>query len=169
MTNFLSSLITFTIAIFFTLLGIVCVMIPWSGEVRFGLIRFILEDSLAISLFGLAFIVVGLAIVTYILLSSRRQYYHIKSGSHAVKVDESAIQQYLSLYWKELFPSQDVPCRLALKKNRIHITVDLPHVPLLEQRPLLEKVKQDLHEIFANNIGYEDEFFLSASFMKEGR
>lgn len=166
MYNFFYSLISFIIALFFILVGIVSIMIPWSENVRADLIRFILEDSLAISLFGFAFLVIGLAIVINILLNSRRSYYHVKSGESAIAVDEAVIQQYLTIYWKQLFPDSDIPYKLNLKKNRIHLSVDLPYHPQEEQRLLLERIRQDLRRLFSSQIGYADEFSLSASFQK---
>ncbi len=165
MHNLFFSLISFIIAIFFVLLGIISVMIPWSEEVRYGLVRFILEDALAISLFGCAFIVVGLAIAVNILLNSRRKYYHLRSGCNAIGIDENVIQQYLTVYWQQLFPDHDIPYRLTIKHNKIHINVDLPHLPLQEQRQLLERIKQDLQQLFTGKLGYQEEFYLTASFI----
>lgn len=164
MNNLFYSLISFIIAIFFILLGIVNIMIPWSDEVRYSLVKFILEDSLAISLFGFAFVVVGVAIAINILLNTRRKYYQLKMGTKAIKVDEAVISQYLAHYWKQLFPSTDTPCRLSIRKNKIHIVADLPFLPMLEQRQLLERIKQDLEALFEKQLGYKDEFYLSASF-----
>lgn len=166
MRNLFYSLITFIIAVFFILLGLINIMIPWSGEVRYGLIRFILEDSLAISLFGFAFVIVGLALAIYILLGARRQYYHTKVGRHAVHIDQNVLDQYLNVYWKQLFPKAEIPYQISIRKNKIHLLVDLPHVPLLEQKPLLEKIKQDLQDLLVAKVGYDEEFYLAASFAK---
>lgn len=160
------SLISFIIALFFILIGIVSIMIPWSAGVRSDLIRFILEDSLTISLFGFAFVVIGLAIVINILLNSRRSYYHVKSGQSAITVDEAVIQQYLSLYWKQLFPQSEIPFKLNIKKNRIYLSADLPYQPIEEQRPLLERIRHDLRKLFSSHLGYDSEFSLSISFQK---
>lgn len=164
MYNFFYSLISFIIALFFILLGIVGVMIPWSANVRADLIDFILKDSLAISLFGFAFIVIGLAIVSNILLNARRSYYHIKSGDHAIAVDEAVIHQYLKHYWKQLYPDHDIPYQLTIKHNKIHLNIDLPYQSVAEQRPTLERIRQDLRRLLNNQLGYQDEFSLSAAF-----
>lgn len=169
MNNLFYSLISFIIALFFILLGIIGVMVPWSPGVRTDLVQFILDDSLAISLFGFTSIVVGLAIAINILLNTRRQYYHIRSDSNAIAVDETVIQQYLNTYWKQLFPNNDIPNRLTLKNNKIHITVDFPHLPLSQQQVLLERIKNDLSQTFANMLGYHSEFYLSASFQAEAK
>src|SRR5262249_55002532 len=156
--------ISFVVALFFALVGIVCMIIPWSENVRLSLAQFIFEDFWTISFFGLALFVVGVAIATNVILNSRRQYYYIRSTDNLVAVDETVIQQYLANYWKQLFPDREIPYRLALKKNKIHISVDLPQLPLAEQRQLLERISQDLTQFFSKTLDYRDEFFLSASF-----
>jgi hypothetical protein len=167
MHNFFYSLISFIIAIFFILVGIVAIMIPWSADIRTSLVQFILEDSLAISLFGFAFIVIGLAIVVNVLLNARRHHYHLRSGDKAIAVDESLVQQYLELYWKQLFPNNDVPSRLAIKDNIIYVHVDFPYLPVDQQRPLLERVRRDLKIKFEKTIGYKEDFHLYATFQPE--
>lgn len=166
MYNFFYSIISFIIALFFILIGIIGIMIPWSPNVRSEIIHFILDNTLAISLFGFAFILIGLGIVISILQNSRRSYYYVRSGQSAVLVDEAVIHQYLSVYWKQLFPDIDVPYKVNIKRNRISLSVDLPYKPLEEQRPLLERIKQDLSHLFSSQIGYNDEFSLTATFQK---
>lgn len=164
MSHLFYSLINFVNALFFILIGVVGIVIPWSINVRTLLTRFIFEDSLAISLFGFAFFIIGLAMFINILLNMKRRHYRISSLNATTTVDEAVIQEYLNTYWKQLFPENDIPCHLYLKKNIIHIAVDLPYLPIQEQKPLLERIRQDLIGIFAKVLGYKEEFFLSASF-----
>ena len=149
------------------MLGLVAVLVPWSPEVRSDIIQFILEDSIAIFLFGFVFIVVGLAIVISIILGTRRSYYRLKGGLQSVMIDEKVIQDYLDTYWKELFPKATVPNRLQIKKNKIHLTADLPFVPQNEQKAVLERIRNDLTEIFNSFLGYQEPFYLAASFQPE--
>lgn len=169
MNNLFYSLISFIIAIFFIMLGVVGVMIPWSPDIRTDIVQFILDDSLAISLFGFAFIVIGLAIVTHILINSKQRYYHIRSDNNSVAIDEAIIQDYLDIYWKQIFPNCDIPSRLSLKNNKIHIAVEFPHLPVSQQHPLLERIKHDLRSTFAKLLGYHNEFYLSVSFQAESK
>lgn len=164
MSHFILSLISLVVALFFMLIGIVGILIPWSVGIRHALTQFIFEDSLAISLFGFTFFVIGLAIAINILLNTRKHYYRINSKNASTTVEEAVIEEYLASYWHKLFPQHEIPCQLALKDNKIHITVDFPYLPIQEQRPLLERVRKDLMAIFTKVLGYQDEFFLSASF-----
>lgn len=144
-----------------------CVMLPWSPIVRSDLIQFILEDSLAICLFGFGFIVVGLAVIINIAFSAKHSYYQLRAGPYSVSIDEEIIHEYLNTYWKNLFPQSPVPNRLTIKKNKIYLVADLPYIPLPEQKRFLEKVKMDLSELFTSTLGYKDMFYLSVSFQSE--
>lgn len=167
MNNLFYSLISLTIALFFLTVGVMCMMLPWSPMVRSDLIQFILEDSIAISLFGFAFLIVGLAVIINIAFSTKHSYYRVRSGPQSISIDEDIIQDYLNVYWKNLFPKSTVPNRLSIKKNKIHLVADLPYIPLREQKPLLEKIKSELSELFSSTLGYQDTFYLSASFQSE--
>jgi hypothetical protein len=167
MFNFLYSLITFFVALFFILLGIIGAMIPWFPAIRTEVITLILEHSITIFLFGFSFIAIGCALVINILLSVRKDYYHFKVGNHPVQVDENLIQSYLTNYWKELFPENEIPNRLVLKKNKIHVIADLPYMQRPQQEVILERIKNDLRELFGDMLGYRHQFHLSASFQSE--
>jgi hypothetical protein len=167
MNNLFYSLISLAIALFFLTLGIMCMMLPWSPIVRSDLIQFILEDSIAISLFGFGFAIVALALIINIGFSTRYNYYKVRSEPNAISIDETIIQEYLNTYWKTLFPQSTIPSRLKIKKNRIYIIADLPYIPLQEQKQFLEKVKAELNDLFSTILGYRDVFYLSASFQTE--
>lgn len=169
MFSFLYSLVSFVISLFFITLGIMAVLVPWSAGLRTEAIEFILANSIAISLFGFGFIIVGGTMVLNLILSNRRKYYYSKVGSNFVAVDEIVIQQYLRSYWEQIFPNQDVPTQLVLKKNKIRITADFPYKPASEQKKFVEEVKQDLRNIFTQIIGYPHEFVLSVSFQPKPR
>ena len=138
-------------------------MIPWSAAIRTAFIQFILEDALALSLFGFGFILIGLAMVTHILQNSKRRYYYVRSDQ-SVLVNETALEEYVNAYWKQLFPGRDIPSRLTLKKNKIQITAALPDLPFDQQKQLMEKIKNDLDDHFKQLLGPQSEFSLMASF-----
>lgn len=167
MNHFLYSLISFIIALFFILLGIIGIILPWSPDVRSHIVNFIFEDSVFIFLFGLGFFFIGTAIVVNIIVSSRRRYYEVRSGSSLVKVDETLFQSYLNTYWKQMFPKNEIPNRVTLRKNKIHITADLPYIPLAQQKELLEKIEGDLNDIFNRILGHRHECLISISFQSE--
>ena len=109
---------------------------------------------------------IGAAIALNVLLGARHRYYKINSKNASATVDDAVVLEYLNAYWKQLFPTHDIPCHLTIKENKFHIAVNFPNLPLQEQKPLLERVKKDLAGMFTKILGYSEEFYLSASFQK---
>lgn len=164
MTNLFYSLITLFIALFFILLGIIGIILPWSSAMKELAVTLILENSLLIFLFGFCFLTVGIASAVNILLSSKRHYYRFKIQGNPVTVDTSVIQSYLQKYFQELFPENEVPFRLQTKKNHFHLTADLPYVPNDERNALLERMKNEIAQLLSDLLGYKNRFNFSASF-----
>lgn len=161
------SLINLIIALFFVVLGIFAVIVPWSGAIQSSLIQFILEDALAISLFGFAFLVIGLYLLASIILNARKRTYRLKSDGGLIDIEESVIQDYVNAYCQKLFPDHEIPCRLQIKDNKIHLSIDFPNIPEAEQINLLKKVKSDFKSTFARILGYREQFFLNATFQPQ--
>lgn len=169
MSHFFYSLITFITALFFVLLGIVGIILPWSPNVRTEVMQFIVNQTFFSFLFGLGFLIVGLAIMVNIILSMRKRYYEIRSGKNMTAIDESLFQDYLTIYWKQLFPQHDVPNQVTLNKNKIHVTADLPFLPVPQQKILIERIERDIADIFNRMLGYRFEYIISISFLPESK
>jgi hypothetical protein len=167
MNSLLYSFIRFFIGLFFILLGLIGIILPWSNAVRLAVIQFIQDEPLTLSLFGLSFILIGLALLTHLLMASKRHYYQVRSGDQSVTVDQSVIQQLVEAYWKERFPDRDIPCELRLKKNKIYLTADLPYLAANEQKPFLNQIKRELESHFKQLLGPQAEFNLFVSFQDE--
>lgn len=163
------SLLSFIIAIFFVLIGIVSIMMLFSPAIRNDLVQFILENPVMIFLFGFCFLVTGIALLAYIWITAQKKHYTIKSKNHSIWVSEDVFQEYLNSYWKQLFPNHDIPNQVLFQKNKIHITADLPFVPIPEQKSIIQRIEQDLSELFNRYIGYRKEYLLSITFQPEHR
>lgn len=162
--NFLYYLFAFIVALFVLILGVIAIILPWSPKVRTDFITLILEHSLAISIFGFIFLVIGLGILISICINLRKHYYYIRVRGQAVSVDESIIQHYLDAYWKQLFPGADVPNRLILKHNKIKVLAELPYMPKLVQKDVLERIQHELPDILFKILGYSRELDLRINF-----
>lgn len=165
--NFLYSLVSFIVGFFFILLGILCLILPWSPMIRTDLIEFILANSIAISLYGFGFIVVGLTTVVNLYLSTKRRYTYVRGGTRSIAIHEEIIQQYIASYWKQAFPQHEVPMRLILKRNSVKVIADLPYTPVAERKLFIERIEQDLQDILTRILGYSHEFILALSFQKK--
>lgn len=162
--NVLYYFISFLFATFFLLLGILATILPWSTAVRTDLVSLILENSLAMSLFGFGFLVIGGFILISLLLRLRKRYYYIRVDHHAITVDETIIQHYLEEYWKQKFPNREIPSRLILKRNKIKIVADLPYSPKEERKKSISVIQNDLRDLLEKILGYSHSFVLRLSF-----
>lgn len=167
MFNFFYYLIVFIIAIFFVILGIIGVILPLSIGLRTDIVEFILDNSVAIALFGFGFMIIGGIMLVNLFWSTRRHYYHARVDSKLITVDSKIIQSYLHSYWERISPNQEVPMRLSIKNNKIKISADLPFKPREEQEEFFLRIQQDLREIFTKLLGYPHDFHLSLSFQKK--
>ncbi len=160
----LYTLLSFILSLFFVAVGASALTIAISPYARAEAITFLLESTNLIILFGLLFIVIGIISFFYLVQSTKRKYYTLKSQKLEIDVSESVIIKYLKNYFRELYPYNDIPCQIELKKRRAEITADLPFVPLAEQKELLKKIEEDLNSIFRDQIGYRNELKVSISF-----
>jgi hypothetical protein len=164
MSNFLYYLASFIIALFFILFGIISFFLPETEEGLRAVSHFLLQNTWLTYLCGFLFITIGIAILANIKLNIKKNYYHIKAGSHLTELDEKIFEQYLDTYWKELFPKLEVPSRAEIKKNKLYISAELPSIPLNEQKTLLQQIEKDLNEILIKYLGYHQEYIISINF-----
>lgn len=162
--NFFYSLFNFVAAALFILIGIVSLLMPWFPGIRTELVRFILEDFSMILILGSVFLLLGLIMIASTLLSLKRRYHRIRSNSRSILVDEAVFQQYLDVYWKQLFPQDAVPSHVLISPKKLRITADLPYVPKSEQKDLLKRIHADLEELFSSYTGYQGDYLISISF-----
>jgi hypothetical protein len=155
------------LALFFLIVGIFCIIAPWSTIVKEKIVNFFLGNSLAIFLFGFGFLAIGIFLFINILLRSRQPYYYTLKGNSSTAISETLFQNYLETYWKQIFPNSAVLSEVIIKKNKLQIKVDFPYLPLTEQKEFLEHVKNDIQKLLKDNFGYYQEFYLSASFQTE--
>jgi hypothetical protein len=164
--HYLHSFLNLILALFFILIGIITLLLPWSETIRNTFVTFINENAWPWNLFGLGFILIGSGIGAYTALTKRKQYFSIKLGPCETSISEKVIDDYLRTYFTKQFPSQDIPYRFTLSKNTFHLTVDLPFVPIEDQKELLSKMEEDLQGIFREFIGYRKKLNFSFSFAK---
>lgn len=165
--RFFSLAISFILGIFFFLIGIFGIILPWSSFLQRAATDLIVNHTLILSLFGIGFTLMGISIAAYAILNISRRYAYIKLGNRSVALDEALIKQYLQDYWKRKFPSAQVPFYMSIRKNSIQIVADLPPMPEGEQDQFLEKIQNDFSDLFDRRLGYPNEVHLVAHFQTE--
>lgn len=167
MSHFFYSLIKFCIGLIFIASGIAGMLVPWSAAIRTAFIEWLLEGSMDIMLFSFGFFVIGVYLVIYSLQHARIKYHRIKIDDPSIQISETLVQDYLGSYWKSLFPSSDVPCKLEMRKKKIAIQADLPFIPMDDQKELLQRIENDLSELFRKIFGYRHRLDILISFNKK--
>jgi hypothetical protein len=168
MTHFFYILFIFIVGLFFLIIGFLSILIQTSVSIRSDFVSFILEDSFFLSLFGITCLLIGAAIVFYLMTSFKKRYVKIKSQkNNAYYLDESLFEDYMKNYWKQLFPKNDIPNHVTIKKNKVLITADLPYVPETQQKALLSRIDNDLKDLFSRLLGYHQKYIISISFENE--
>lgn len=162
--HYLFSFLNLILALFFILFGLITLLLPWSENVRSHVVAFINENAWPWNLFGLGFILIGIAIGAYTLLTKRNRYFTSKQGSNETTISEKVIDDYLRTYFAGQFPSQDIPYRFTISKNKFHLVTDLPFIPLENQPEVIQKIEDDIQKIFRDYLGYKKELKFSISF-----
>jgi hypothetical protein len=163
-SNLLFRSVSVLLTLILLLTGLFGLIWPWVPGFRHGLIRFLQTDTWVIPLSGGGLLILGLLFLCGVYLASRRTYYHLEMGGNAALVDEQVIEGYLIQYWQSLFGDQEIPTSVTIRKQKIHVTSNLPPVPFAQQRELLKRIETDLGEIFSTVLDYRKEFIFSASF-----
>lgn len=164
MLQFFYSLISFIVSLFFILFGIICMMVPWDPSIRTIVLLFILENSITIVLFGFGFFLIGVSVITYLLQSFRKRTYYVRTDARAICIEEGVIQSYIQSFWKNAYPSHEIPHRFTIRKNKLYLFADLPYSPPLQQKDIVERIQNELGALLRTTVGYHHDLHLSLSF-----
>ncbi|EFB42660.1 MULTISPECIES: hypothetical protein [Parachlamydia] len=167
MGNLFYFLMNFVLALFFLLVGIACLLVSFFPQMRIEILRLITDGTWIIFSAGAIFVLISCTIFFQLFLTSRRKSYVIRSGKNAVEVDQSLIEEYLNLYWRQVFPHHAIPTQVQIKKNQIYLTADLPFMPEEEQGTFLKQFEENISELFTRTLGYRNDFYLSINFQEK--
>jgi len=169
MNNIFYHTINVIVALFFILIGIVCISLPWNPDVRLAITVLVNESTIMLLLFGLSLISIGLVVITYVIFSSKKRTYFVRTGRCSIGLDDKVLDGYVLAYINDLFPDQEASHHLILKKNKILLTLDVPFMPKPEQEPLTEQIFDDITSILIDKIGYNEDLHLTVGFQPPSR
>lgn len=152
------------LALFFLILGLLCVVVPLSEATRQLLIHFVQSQGLTLFLIGLGFLAIGGVILINLSINAKRRHYALRTGPLAVTVDVDLIHAYVKEYWSRRYPRSDIPFRISFPNKMIQISADLPDTPFLAQKSLLKEIERELQELLATYLGYQRPLRLLISF-----
>lgn len=159
-----NSFITFIIALFFLLLGIMTMFLPWSETIRIYVVQFIEHQSYPWNLLGIGFLLIGIALLAQLWFTRKRHYYTIVIGKNRSTLTDNVIDDYLRIYWKKLLPKEEVPCKFQLKKQKLVINADLPFFPQSQQEELIKRIEEDLTALMRDVLGYKQPITITLGF-----
>lgn len=145
-------------------MGAFIFLLALSSSVQESFISLLQDHPWAWILFGFGFFSIGLAFFAYTLLLSKKTYMTSQSGPLKITVNEEVINSYLHACFEKYFPKRQIPYRFILKKKKMQVIADLPHIPFEKQKELLSQIEEDLSETFSQILGYNQVLELHFSF-----
>ena len=164
MQTIFSSILTFALGLFFTFFGLMFLLVIWEPLIRSGVFHLFTHYEVLLSIFGGGFLFIGISIIIYALIFSRRRYFYIRTGSREVQISEDVAKDYVNKYFQKLFGQKDLPCTLNVRRGKIHISANLPFIPEQEQQSLTQKINSEISDLLYYRLGYDSLYYLSLSF-----
>lgn len=155
---------TLLLSLIFILLGSILLILPWFQGFKEMIVAVIEDSQITLSLFGAAFLVLGISLLAHQLLSLRRRPYFIKSGPLSISIDPQILEKTLQTFCQERFPTQTVLVQSRINNRQITIGLCLPKMAIERQKPLLQQLESELTDLLAKLFGYRKSFELVATF-----
>ena len=164
MYNLFSRTAKIVTGILFILAGTVAILIPWLPTIRTEIVLFILEKSMILFVMGVALLIIGLAMIAYVRLSTGQRSFFVRNTPHPIEVELDVVRNFLNTYFKEMFPGMEIPHEVVLHRNRVSLYVDFPYIIKEEQGPLTDRLFEELSIALDEKIGYTQALELSVSY-----
>lgn len=167
MNSFLYSTVLFLLALFFLLLGSFCLLFVTVAELRDLSIQYLLNFPLILLLFGVSFLIVGLAMAIHLFFNSRKKIYTVNNNPKLrVDVNQVIIEKTVLHYLESHYPAREIPVFIKRKKGLINIYAELPFEPEQERESIVAEMDSELQTIFIKVIGATDKISFQASFQE---
>lgn len=164
--RFLAGLVNLFLGSGFIAAGICCVILWWSEDYRQTFLNLLQNRPSILAAAAALFLLIGISLVVKLCLKWRRHRYVISEGSLSVAVEDTVFENYLKTYWKQEFPEGSVSYTIKVKPKKIFIDAELPAAAEEERLSMVEKVENDLTELYQRFLGYTGKVQLTASFEK---
>lgn len=133
-----------------------------------NLLHFFSRSSLSLqNLAGLFFLFSFLCFALSFRWTRPRYYLFKMGGKNRASLSETALSSTLQIYWKRAFPEENISFQVQVFHQKIEVWATLPFTEQGKQKALLEKIEEELSEVFADLLNYRDEFTLVANFASQ--
>lgn len=148
------------------LLGVFFVALPLSPSFREHAIAFIQGSNTTLTTTGILIIFVAILMLLASYSTTKGAFMRVEMGEKgSYTIDERILNKLLKEYFKALFDHFEVFGEFH--DNQIYITLEMPAMPFIEQKPLLEKIEKELADLFEEQLNYSSPFSLSAIILDE--
>jgi len=158
----LLSLVQFLMTAVLLCLGGFFLFLPYAPHLRLQLSSLFSEREDIFWLMGGIFLGLGIVLLIGFYLMNRHSYYQLRMNNekHRTTVDLDVLRQNLDIYWKNLFPNQNLTVDIFLHHDKtVEILVEIPRMGWKEERVILERLERDASALLKNHLDYSVLFF----------
>lgn len=160
--NLLFSAVHLFVVLFILGIGLFFLLLPSSVAFRLALESLLISDTPIFARIGVTITFFGILLLVGFYVLNRKKYLTLKMNGSKILIDEAVIRDYLSHYWKEVFPYHEIFSEVVLHfPQKIEIIAQLPAMSGEEREHLLLRMQNELSVLLARKLGYEKEFFLT--------
>lgn len=157
--NLLLSAIHFFVIFLIFGVGVLFLALPYADYFRIQLINLLIRPSNICFIIGGLFLGFGTLLFILLFSMNRRRYFQLEMKGAKVEVEEKVIRDFVSTYFKALFPGSNPVSGIAIKgKSMIELIISLPQE---KEEGFFEQVEEELGGILARRLGYQNRFSLT--------
>lgn len=160
--NLLFSAVHLFVVLFILGVGVFFLLLPGSVAFRLALEQILVNEAAMLAKIGLVITFFGVLLLVGFYVLNRKKYITLRMNGSKTLIDEAIIRDYLSQYWKEVFPHHDIYSEVVLHfPQKLEIIAQLPSMREEDKEHLLLRIQNELSVLLARKLGYEKEFFLT--------
>ena len=113
---------------------------------------------------GLILAIIGLSLLSWTSSLLKKGHYVYAPGITKVLVDEKIFEKTLNNCWKVKFPGKNLSCHALIRRNKLHIIAEIPHLEgRRAKKDFIKELSHDLSHDLYKTLGYSGDFTLCLS------
>jgi len=146
------------------MLGILFLCLQESSALRVAFEQLLESEGAAFARIGVTLIIVGVLLLLGLYKLNNHHYLTLKMGVSKTLIDEAVIKEYLTKYFKDIFPQEEVASDVAIHlPQKLEIIVQFPDMVEEKKIHLISRMENELGVLLARKLGYDKEFLLTIS------
>ncbi len=134
--------------------------IPLSKKVHFVIVQTLLEEPMFFFFLGISIVSFSVVLFTLLYWLNRKRYFSLQLDHCKAFVNERIIKDYVTQYWKQMFPEQRPKLQIVIHPNQvIEVIASFPQDH--DEMQSLETIEKELSSLFAQKFGYRKKLTLT--------